>query len=300
MYRLDDGGMMMPVLQMGPYTILTVEEGMVAITVNHGRQVLLEGGKTHLLTHSRWKLERFVSVKVQSEDLRQVNVATADNIVMNVDATCVWRIVDVEKAAIMIGTESSSSSSMMRSDLSIGTMTEDGNGGGGGGGGTGLSKLRRDVLKQTVSAIARFVSEVNYSEYFHAVSSAMRMEIVNTGSDDDHHVDGEMKDDNVKKGRVSTSGQIIENPMFHHERLQRCVADANKITNELGVEIVNVSIIAASPANATLMNSLSTSAIAMAEALQAETHARGMARTMEIEARATATASQIESEAEGK
>lgn len=268
MFRLDDN---MAVLQIGPYTILTVEEGMVAITVNHGRQVLLEGGRTHLLTHHKWKLERFVSVKIQSEDLRQVNVSTADNIVMNVDATCVWKIVDIEKAAIML----TESSTMMRSDISLGTLTDDENGGGAG---AGLSKLRRDVLKETISAIARFVSEVNYTEYFHAVSSAMRSSIL---SDSDYEM-SEMTAEVVQS--------TIENPMFRHGRLKQCVDDVNEITSEFGVEIINVSIITASPANASLMTSLSTSAIASAEALQAETHARGMARTMEIEAQAEAKA----------
>lgn len=293
MYKLDDGASSSsPVLPIGPlWTIVTVEEGCFAITVENGKQVLLQGGKTYLLTHPKWKFERFVSMTIQSEDLRQVRVATADNILMNVDATCVWKIVDIEKAAIVLK-EPSSTYMMRSSDISMGTLTDDDNTGG------GLSKLRRDVLKQTVSAIARFVSEVNYSEYFNAVSSAMRRRTASGGDDDVEELND--SGNTQKLSATTTTMHTFDNPMFHHERLKKCVVDANTITSELGVEIISVSIIAASPTNASLMNSLLTSAIASAEALQAETHARGMAQTMEMEARAAATARQIESESDAK
>jgi regulator of protease activity HflC (stomatin/prohibitin superfamily) len=269
MHRLDDS----PVVQIGPYTILTVDAGYCAVTLDNGKQVLLSGGQTHLLTHQKWKFEMFINMKVQSEDLRSVNVASADNILMNLDATMVWKIVDAEKAAIMV------TETIFRSDVSLGTMTDDEGG--------GLSKLRRDILKQTVAAIARFVSAINYADYFNAVSSVMRLD------EDDH--------DNEHSNRMvyDSEKQNIDNPMFDYGKLVMAVKDANKITFEFGVEIMSVSIISANPANATLMNSLSTSAVASAEALQAETHARGMAKSMDIEARAAAATKKIESESDG-
>mmetsp|Transcript_2700 Transcript_2700/g.7064 ORF Transcript_2700/g.7064 Transcript_2700/m.7064 type:complete len:128 (+) Transcript_2700:52-435(+) len=39
------------VIEIGPYTVLTVDEGYAAITQNNGLQVVLDGGMTHLLTH---------------------------------------------------------------------------------------------------------------------------------------------------------------------------------------------------------------------------------------------------------
>jgi len=280
MYRLDDS----PVVQIGPYTILTVDAGYYAVTMNNGKQVLLGGG-THLLTHQKWKFERFINMKVQSEDLREVNVASADNILMNIDATIVWKIVDAEKAAIMV------TETIFRSDISLGTVTDD-----------EAPKLRRDILKQAVAAIARFVSGINYAEYFNAVSSIMRI-----GDDDDDENENENDNDNdnengtqsSNKGVYESREQNIENPMFDYHRLGMALGDANRITAEFGVEIVSVSIISANPANKTLMNALSTSAVASAEALQAETHARGMARSLYIEARAAAVAKEIESEADG-
>jgi regulator of protease activity HflC (stomatin/prohibitin superfamily) len=278
MYRLDDS----PVVQIGPYTILTVDAGYYAVTMNNGKHVLLQGGATHLLTHQKWKFERFINMKVQSEDLREINVASADNILMNIDATIVWKIVDAEKAAIMV------TETIFRSDISLGTVTDDEG---------SVSKLRRDILKQAVAAIARFVSGINYAEYFNAVSSIMR---IGDYDEDENDTDNENATQTSNKKGVYESGeQNIENPMFDYDRLGMALKDANQISAEFGVEIVSVSIISANPANKTLMNALSTSAVASAEALQAETHARGMARSLHIETRAAAAAKEIESEAYG-
>lgn len=277
MYRLDDS----PVVQIGPYTILTVDAGYCAVTMNNGKQLLLQGGQTHLLTHQKWKFERFINMKVQSEDLRSINVASADNILMNMNATMVWKIVDAEKAAIMV------TETIFRSDVSLATAADDEGG--------SLSKLRRDILKQAVAAIARFVSGINYADYFNAVSSIMRLEV----DDEEEEENG----NDIKHSDTvfdDSEKQNIENPMFDYDKLLKTVEDANKITFEFGVKIISVSIISANPANATLMNSLSTSAVASAEALQAETHARGMAKAMNIEARAAAATKKIESEADAK
>mmetsp|Transcript_13450 Transcript_13450/g.20213 ORF Transcript_13450/g.20213 Transcript_13450/m.20213 type:complete len:672 (+) Transcript_13450:66-2081(+) len=182
MYRLDDS----PVIQIGPYTILTVDAGYYAVTMNNGKQVLLGGG-THLLTHQKWKFERFINMKVQSEDLREVNVASADNILMNIDATIVWKIVDAEKAAIMV------TETIFRSDISLGTVTDD-----------EAPKLRRDILKQAVAAIARFVSGINYAEYFNAVSSIMRI-----GDDDDDDDENENDNDNDNDNEEEREGDGV-------------------------------------------------------------------------------------------
>mmetsp|Transcript_13448 Transcript_13448/g.20206 ORF Transcript_13448/g.20206 Transcript_13448/m.20206 type:complete len:450 (+) Transcript_13448:97-1446(+) len=116
----------------------------------------------------------------------------------------------------------------------------------------------------------------------------------------DNDNDNENGTQSSNKGVYESREQNIENPMFDYHRLGMALGDANRITAEFGVEIVSVSIISANPANKTLMNALSTSAVASAEALQAETHARGMARSLYIEARAAAVAKEIESEADAK
>lgn len=271
MYRLDDS----PVLTIGPYTILTVDDGYVAVTIANGKQVLLEGGQTHLLSHQKWKFDSFICVKMQSDDLRQINISSADNILMHVDATINWRISNVNVAALIV------SETMDRSDISLATMTLTDEEGG------GLTKLRREVLKQAVAALARFAGEVNYSDYFNYLSALIRRNQKGGKTDEDDKIENLRSYDFV-------------NPMFDVKGLSKAVDVSNSISKEFGVEIVSMNIISAGPVDQKLMSSLATSAIASAEALQAETHARGMAISLKIEAEASAVAQKIRAEANAK
>jgi hypothetical protein len=89
------------IIVVGPYTILTVDEGYAAITQNNGLQVVLDGGNTHLLTHQKWRFEKFITLKIQTDDLERIRAASADNVIMEVNSTVVWRIKDVRVAATM-------------------------------------------------------------------------------------------------------------------------------------------------------------------------------------------------------
>ena len=46
------------IIELGPYTILTVDEGYCAVTQNNGKQVVLPGGHSHFLNHKNWKFEK--------------------------------------------------------------------------------------------------------------------------------------------------------------------------------------------------------------------------------------------------
>ena len=340
MVRLDGYGSDDPVrvVALGPYTILTVDEGYIAITNDNGKQVLLEGGGTHLLTHSKWRFEQFICQKIQTEDLREVHVGTADNVLMQIDATVVWRIRDADKAAVMV-TESpsmrnASAIASARSDFSIGMGRTDLDPLGGNGG--SLSKLRRDVLKQTLAAIARFVSGVNYADYFHYVSSIHSSRtgagvnvnsVIDTGAGAGAGAGGtsrsgasatgmnigtgmgmrrknEDDDDGISVSPSVAMSQItmrtVENPMFNIEGLAEAMTNAMEVMSEFGVQIMGVSVISAHPVDQTLRNSLSTSAVASAEALKVEARARGLARAVEIEAEAASITTFITAEAEAK
>ena len=72
-----------------------------AITQNNGKQLVLSGGETHLLTHQKWQFEKFITLKIQTDDLERIEAASADNIIMHVNSTVVWRIKDVQLAATM-------------------------------------------------------------------------------------------------------------------------------------------------------------------------------------------------------
>jgi hypothetical protein len=75
------------VIYLGPYTILTVDEGYTAVTQNNGKQMVLPGGQTHFLNHKNWKFEKFISLKIQTDDLEKIKATSADNIEMAVTST---------------------------------------------------------------------------------------------------------------------------------------------------------------------------------------------------------------------
>jgi len=258
------------IIEVGPYTILTVDEGYSAITQNNGVQAVLDGGKTHLLTHQKWRFEKFITLKIQTDDLERIRAASADNVIMEVNSTVVWRIKNVRVAATMAAeTMAHSNSSTVSADI---------------------TKLRRDVLKQAIASLAGFIGSVNYSDSFHVAAAAQRnmetaAEVIVVGETSVKPID----DSQQGKGNN-------DNPMFDAEGMSEAVSHANQLTSNFGVEILSINIISANPVDDNLTASLATGAVASAEALQAETQARGMAKAMKIQAEATAITRKIDAD----
>ena len=46
--------------------------------------MIMEGGKTHILNHKNWKFEKFMTLKIQTDDLEKIHATSADNIEMQV------------------------------------------------------------------------------------------------------------------------------------------------------------------------------------------------------------------------
>jgi regulator of protease activity HflC (stomatin/prohibitin superfamily) len=230
-------------------------------------QAVLDGGKTHLLTHQKWRFEKFITLKIQTDDLERIRAASADNVVMEVNSTVVWRIKDVRLAAT-VGAET-----MARTNREA--VSAD------------IVKLRRDVLKQAIASLAGFIGSVNYSDSFHVAAAAQRSmetaEVVYVGEGSTGSMQG--------KGNT-------DNPMFDAEGMSEAVTNANQIVNTFGVEIICINIISANPVDDNLTASLATGAVASAQALQAETQARGMAKAMKIQAEATAITRKIDAESQ--
>lgn len=134
------------VIKLGPLTLLTVDEGYAAITQNNGKQIVLPGGDTHLLTHRNWKFEKFVSQKIETMKLDNIVTPSADNVLMQINSTVSWQIVDVERAAM-------TAISTMNIDTG-GTAAQD------------MQRLRYDVLKQAEASLSSFIGTVDYSDSF--------------------------------------------------------------------------------------------------------------------------------------
>jgi len=121
------------VVKLGPYTLLTVDEGYAAVTQNNGKQHILMGGRTWLLDHKNWRFEKFLTLKIQTDDLEKIEATSADNITMKVTSTVTWRIVDPMLAATMAAETMAVSGGAVSSDI---------------------KKLRQDVLKQAIASLA--------------------------------------------------------------------------------------------------------------------------------------------------
>merc|ERR1719163_2082235 len=88
------------VIRLGPLTLVTVDAGYSAVSEDNGSQRILAGGNTYLLTHRNWKFEKYIPQKIQSSNLKRIEATSADNALMAVDATVIWRITDVATAAL--------------------------------------------------------------------------------------------------------------------------------------------------------------------------------------------------------
>merc|ERR1711939_214789 len=85
-------------------------------------------------------------------------------------------------------------------------------------------------------------------------------------------------------------GNTKASPLFDLARMQTCVGHANAVTKTYGVSIISINVVAAVPADKTLMVSLAQGAVAAAEAQKFETVASGKAAAAKIEARGLAEA----------
>lgn len=265
------------VIQMGPYTLVTVDEGYAAVTQNNGRQLVLDGGDCHFLNHKNWKFEKFITMKIQTDHLDEIVATSADNIDIRVNSTINWRIFDAKVAATMAAE----------------TMN----------GANDLKKLRNDVLQQGLASLAAFIGGVNYSSSFSMAAAA-----ASKGHNNGRKVpiamatavnEDEARDPNRnEKGPSAPLADELENPIYNAERMQTAVEHANEITKSYGVTIMSINIISCRPVDATLTKTLASGAVAAAEALQAETAAQGRANAKLVESKAEADAVRIE--AEGK
>lgn len=260
------------IVQLGPMTLVTVDEGYAAVTQDNGKQCVLPGGHTHLLKHKNHKFEKFITLKIQTDELEKIQATSADNINMMVDSTVNWRIVDVEVAATM-------AAETMASTGKAGDISAD------------ITKLRRDVLKQALASLAAFIGSVNYSESFHMSAAA-------AGAVNKRAVEG-VAVESESKGAASAK-KFVENPMYDVDKMGTSVEHANRVTRTYGVEIISINIISAAPCDAKLTTSLASGAVASAEALQAETAARGKANAVRIAAEAEAARLKIEASGQGE
>ena len=277
-YPLDDH-----MIKVGPYTLLTVDEGYAAVTQNNGKQVILPGGHTHFLNHKNWKFEKFITLKINTDDLERIVATSADNINIEVTSTVNWKIADANLAAIMAA-----------ETMSMTGKVKDAS--------SDLTKLRRDVLKQALASLSAFIGSVNYSGSFHlsaadksvnnkkSVPSAIATPLSMPSAPMEGVKGGGAGDDPMPSPAES---MFLENPLYNQEKMETAMEHANFVTRTYGVEIMSINIISAAPEDKVLNKTLASGAVAAAEAQQAETAAQGRAQALLVEAKASAEATSI-------
>merc|ERR1711959_349019 len=243
------------IIRLGPYTVLTVDEGYCAVAQNNGQQVILQGGETHLLDHRNWKFEKFMTQKIQTNDLQRIEATSADNVMMHTDATVVWRITKVDDAARW-------SAETMRTDGTDSSLAKQ----------SDIKKLQNDVLKQATASLAAFIGDIRYSDSFH-VSAAGPSTV------------------SAMPAMVDQTSAV--SAIFDGQRMASAVEAANAITTTYGVTILSINIISAVPADRDLQQALARGAVASADAERAETVAKGEAKAVSIRAEADAEAERI-------
>jgi len=263
------------VIRMGPYTLVTVDEGYSAVTQDNGQQKILEGGLAYMLTHRNWKFEKFITQKLQTNDVGPITVTTGDNVPLETTATVNWRIKDVMLAARMVANTMPGTSEPIRHAGHMGVVANsepsahqfD------------ISKLRQDVLRQVTASLAAFVGSVSYSAHGHAAMSGAV-----AGSKSRSTSEPEPEE---KEGAKA---------LFDREKLMSSVEHANDICGQYGVEILSINLISAYPKDRSLLEALSQGAVATVAAEQTETAARGESHALLLRARAEAEAERIRAE----
>jgi len=96
------------IIRLGPYTLVTVPPGEVAITEDNGELKILSqnaqtGKRSHFLNHSKWMYMGMLSTQVQIDGLPSSNLLSADRVEVNLDSTVSWHIVDAVKVGLSGG-----------------------------------------------------------------------------------------------------------------------------------------------------------------------------------------------------
>jgi len=212
--------------------------------------------------------QKFVSTKIQTDELKRIEAASADNVIMCVDATVLWRVADVDTAV-------RNSVQTMNSDGSKAERT--------------TSKLQNDILKQAEASLAYFVGTINFSDSMAAAAQTQRSR--DKERDVPFAVAQPAADQSL--GAVPQQPAEVEFNLYDNERLDDAVSHANEITKTYGVEIISINIISAIPGDEKLQESLAAGAVAAAEAQMMETTAQGKSRAIKIEAKAKAEQTMI-------
>jgi regulator of protease activity HflC (stomatin/prohibitin superfamily) len=270
------------VIRLGPFTLLTVDEGYAAITQDNGKQRVLPGGSTHMLTHRNWKFEKLISLKIHTDDLGPFRATSADNVVLETIATVNWRVQDAPLAARMAADTMNSyqegQGQSARKAPVVGVGAD--------------SSLKKDVLKQAIASLAAAIGSIRYADDVHISAN----EKVNIETSDIYPQEQRQQPKTTFAGAENDDGHGVSQ-IFSVQQMSAAAQHANEIVTQYGVSIVSINVISAVPMDKKLEETLSAGAVAAAGAVQAEIAARGNAKARLINAQSEANANRIHAQA---
>lgn len=126
-------------IALGPYTLVTVDEGFAAITSDNGQQVILRGGTANMLNHRNWQFKALLSMKLNTETVGPMRLTSGDNIPLNVAVVLTWQVTDAKLAA--------------ERNVDLATLHP---------GADVLTQMRVDVHAQVKSSMAALVGRIFY------------------------------------------------------------------------------------------------------------------------------------------
>lgn len=254
------------IIKMGPYTLVTVEEAYAAITQDNGKQRVLPGGSSYMLTHQNWQFQAWLSLKMQTNKIGPFQVTTGDNIALDIVANVNWVITD---AIIAAG---------RNVDLGQGNDT--------------LKLMREDVNLQVTSSLASLVGSISYgSKGTSGLQAAARTGDLQEGTTTDADQALANPPDSQKETKLSR--QALWDP----EQLESAANDANQICHRYGVDILSINLISAQPADQNLREIMSRGAVATVSAEERTKAAKAEANAAVITAQTQAAEAQANANA---
>jgi regulator of protease activity HflC (stomatin/prohibitin superfamily) len=261
------------VISLGPYTLVTVDENYAAVTQDNGKLKVLGGGKSYMLTHRNWKFEKYLSMKLQQDDVPPFTITTGDNIPLDTVVNVTWVIHDAELAARMAA-----------NTIGSGPRADG-----------GINEFREDVHRQVRSSLATFAGSIRYglSDGATQISQKTSGEAVLPSVPSEKHVslDGSESDDFANEGRAA---------LFNSDHLKNSVEHANEICQRYGVQVLSINLISATPSDRQLLEALSQGAVASVAAQQTHTAAKAKAQATLIQASAEAEATMVKARGEAE
>ncbi|KNC53694.1 uncharacterized protein AMSG_01405 [Thecamonas trahens ATCC 50062] len=91
-----------PIVRIGPYTLVIVRAGTVAVTYDDGKLDIKPPGY-HVLRHVRHQARGFLNVTDMFDEVDSLHLLTADMVSLNLDGTVHYTITDARAAALKAG-----------------------------------------------------------------------------------------------------------------------------------------------------------------------------------------------------